>query len=117
MKHRVWKAGLWWRIALTVIAGSTVYAAAGAAAPAKEQAPSAATPAPAAAATTPATAAAPPATTPAAPEHTELFWPEAWKAFHNPTPWLSMGLDDRFRIEAGENWDDLERRQHDVTIA
>lgn len=97
MKHQVWKAGLL-IAAVTVVAGSVVFAAAGTTAPTKEQTPPAG-----AAATTP----APTATTPAAPEHTELFWPEAWKALHNPTPWFSMGLDERFRIEAGENWDTL----------
>lgn len=96
MKHRVWKAGLL-LAAVTVIAGSTVYAAAGTPAPAKEQPPVAgATAAPASA-----------AAVPAPPTHTELFWPELWGKFHNPTPWLSMGLDHRFRIEAGENWDTL----------
>ncbi|MGE5295175.1 MAG: alginate export family protein [Solirubrobacterales bacterium] len=111
MKHRVWKAGLL-MAALMVAIGSTVYAAAGTTAPAKEQSSAAATSAPAATApattgTAPATTAAPAATTPAAPEHTELFWPEAWKVLHNPAPWFSMGLDERFRIEAGENWDTL----------
>jgi hypothetical protein len=84
----MWKAG--WVVALTVMVGSVACTAAGTAAGAKEQTAAAATPAPAPA--------------PVAPEHTELFWPEAWKAFHNPTPWLSMGLDSRFRIEYGENW-------------
>jgi hypothetical protein len=98
MKHRVWKAGLW-GVALTIIAASGVYAAAGAAAPTKEAT---------APATAPATATpAPTAATPAASDHTELFWPDAWKAFHNPTPWLSMGLDFRFRVEYGENWQTL----------
>jgi hypothetical protein len=41
---------------------------------------------------------------PASPPHKELFWPDAWAKFHNPTDWLSMGLDFRFRIEYGENW-------------
>jgi len=41
---------------------------------------------------------------PATPPHKELFWPDAWAKFHNPTDWLSMGLDQRFRIEYGENW-------------
>jgi len=89
MKHHVWKAALL-GAALTVVVGSVACAAAGAAAPAKEPAAASAAPVPAPA--------------PAAPEHHELFWPEAWKAFHNPTPWLQMGLDSRFRIEYGENW-------------
>ena len=46
---------------------------------------------------------APPAA-PAAPQHTELFCPELWKAFHDPAPWLSMGMDLRVRIEYGENF-------------
>ncbi len=95
MRHRVWMTGLW-GVALTAIAGSCVYAAAGASAATKEATTTAAAPAPAATAPAP--------TTPAAPEHTELFWPDAWKAFHNPTPWLSMGLDARFRVEYGENF-------------
>ena len=83
---------------VTVIAGSTVFAAAGTPAPAKEQPPAAgATAAPASA-----------AAVPAPPTHTELFWPELWQKFHNPTPWLSMGLDHRFRIEYGENWQTLD---------
>lgn len=85
MKQLMWKAGLL-MAAVTVIAGSTVFAAAGTPAPAKEQ-PAAAAPA-----------------APAPPEHTELFWPEAWEKLHNPTPWLSMGLDHRFRVEYGENF-------------
>lgn len=85
MRHEVWKAGLL-IVALMGLAGSTVFAAAGA--PATTKAP----------------AAGAAATAPAAPEHTELFCPELWKTFHNPTSWLQMGLDSRFRIEYGENW-------------
>jgi hypothetical protein len=44
-----------------------------------------------------------------APEHKELFWPDAWAAFHNPTPWLSMGLDHRFRTIYAENIDTLDQ--------
>ncbi len=88
MKHQVWKAGLL-MAAFTVIAGSAVFAAAGTGATSQTPAAGTATPAP-----------APPA-------HKELFCPELWKAFHNPTSWLSMGLDLRFRIEAGQNWDTL----------
>jgi hypothetical protein len=87
--------------ALTVIVGSTAYAAAGAAAPAKEQTP---------AVTTPATTPAPtPVKTPApaAPTHTEAFCPELLKTLHDPAPWLHMGFDTRFRIEAGENMQTL----------
>ena len=89
MKHHMWKIGLTMMI-VTAVAGASALASAGTAAPAKE---------PAAVATTPA-----PAPAPAPPEHQELFLPELWKAFHNPTPWLNMGLDFRFRIEYGENW-------------
>jgi len=35
-----------------------------------------------------------------APEGTNSFL----DTFHNPTPWLSMGADFRFRTEYGENW-------------
>jgi hypothetical protein len=44
------------------------------------------------------------ASAPAPSDHQELFFPGLWKAFHNPTPWLSMGMDFRFRTEYGENW-------------
>ena len=91
MKHQVWKAGLLMAV-VAAIAGSTVFAAAGTPAPAAGQTPAAVTPAPA----------------PAPPAHTELFLPELWKAFHNPTPWLNMGLDFRFRTEYGENWQTLD---------
>ena len=92
MRQQTWKAGL---VVATVIAiaGSAVFAAAAAPAPAKEIAPAAA----------PAKAAA----KPAAPVHKELLWPDFWQTFHDPTPWLHMGLDARFRIEAGENWQTL----------
>ncbi len=93
MTQQQWKAGLIVAL-LMAMTGSVALAAAGAAAPAKEAAPA-----------TEAAKAAPAA--PAKPTHTELFWPEAWNAFHNPTDWLSMGLDHRFRIEAGRNWDTL----------
>jgi hypothetical protein len=48
-------------------------------------------------------------------EHQELFWPELWQAFHNPTPWLSMGLDHRFRSVWGDNIDTLngDNRNHE----
>jgi len=93
MRQRQWKAGL--IVALvTAMAGSVALASAGAS-----------TPAPAAGAVKEPAKTAPAAPAPA--KHEELFWPEAWKAFHNPTPWLSMGLDHRFRIEAGRNWDTL----------
>ncbi len=98
MRHRVWKAGLL-MVALMGIAGSTVFAGAGTSTGTQTPASGAVAPA---APTTPAAPAAP-----AAPEHTELFYPELWKAFHNPTSWFSMGLDERFRIEAGQNWDTL----------
>ncbi|MBM4024683.1 MAG: hypothetical protein FJ280_04655 [Planctomycetes bacterium] len=84
MNKQVWRAGLIVAF-VTAVAGSAVFAAA-APAPAKEPAKAAA---------------------PAAPAHQELFWPELWQTLHNPAPWLSMGLDHRFRIEAGENWQTL----------
>jgi hypothetical protein len=97
MRQQTWKAGL---VMATVIAivGSAVFAAAAAPAPAKEPAP--------AAAAAPAKEAAKPAA-PAAPAHKELLWPDFWQTFHDPTPWLHMGLDERLRIEAGENWQTL----------
>jgi len=97
MRQQTWKAGL---VMATVIAvaGSAVFAAAAAPAPAKERAP--------AAAAAPAKEAAKPAA-PAAPAHKELLWPDFWQTFHDPTPWLHMGLDERLRIEAGENWQTL----------
>lgn len=51
----------------------------------------------------------------APPAHEELFWPELWDAFHNPTPWLSMGLDHRFRSVWGDNIDALsdKNRNHE----
>src|SRR5512147_1164631 len=91
MTQQTWKAGLVMAIVLAV-AGSAVFAAA--AAPAKEPAPAAAAPAKEAA-------------KPAAPAHKELFWPDLWQTLHDPTPWLHMGLDERLRIEAGENWQTL----------
>ncbi len=44
---------------------------------------------------------------PAPPEHRELFRPELWEAFHNPAPWLNMGLDHRFRSVWADNIDTL----------
>jgi hypothetical protein len=88
MKQRMWKAGLI-VAAVLAVTGSAVFAAAAA---------------PAAPATEPAKAA--PAA-PAPPPHKELFWPELWQTLHHPAPWLDMGLDHRFRIEAGENWTTL----------
>jgi hypothetical protein len=79
---------------VSAVVGSAAFAAA-APAPAKESAPAAGT------------AAAKEPAKPAAPVHKELFWPELWGTFHKPTSWLSMGLDFRFRIEAGENWNTL----------
>ncbi len=95
MKQQTWKAGL---VMATVIAlaGSAVFAAA-APAPAKEAAKPAAAAAP-----------AKEAAKPAAPAHKELLWPDFWQTFHDPTPWLHMGLDERLRIEAGENWQTLD---------
>lgn len=98
MNQQQWKAGLIVAL-LTAMTGSVALAAAGATAPAKESAQAAPAPAKEPAKAAPAA--------PAASTHTELFWPEAWKALHNPTPWLTMGLDHRFRIEAGQNWDTL----------
>ena len=97
MKHRVWKAGLL-MVALTGIAGSTVFAAAGTGTTSQK----------------PAVASASPPAAPAAPEHKELFFPEFWDAFHNPTPWLSMGMDHRFRSIWADNIDRLndKDRQH-----
>jgi hypothetical protein len=91
MRQQTWKAGLVMAIVLAV-AGSAVFAAA-APAPAKEPAPAAA----------PAKEAA----KPAAPVHKELLWPDFWQTFHDPTPWLHMGLDERLRFVAGENWQTL----------
>ncbi len=99
MKQQQWKAGLIVAL-LAAMTGSVALAAAGAAAPTKEPAPTATAPAK----TTPA---AP--TAPAAPAHEELFWPELWKGFHNPAPWLSMGLDQRVRLETGEVWQTLNK--------
>ncbi len=95
MKHQMWKAGLIVAVVMA-ITGSVALAEGAAAAAAKEE-PKAAAPAPA-----PAKPAAP-APTP----HEELFWPELWQTLHNPAPWLSMGLDERLRVEAGENWQTL----------
>ena len=43
-------------------------------------------------------------------------WDQFWSTFHNPTPWLQMGADERFRIEYGQNWqtlnDDAHRTDH-----
>jgi hypothetical protein len=86
----MWKAGLIVAVVMA-ITGSVALAEGAVAAPAKEE-PKAAAPAPAKPAA--------PAPTP----HEELFWPDMWQTFHNPTSYLSMGLDFRFRIEAGENW-------------
>ncbi len=47
------------------------------------------------------------AAAPAPPAHKELFWPDAWAKFHNPTDWLSMGLDHRFRSVWADNIDVL----------
>ena len=103
MKQQVWKAGLIVAVVVTV-AGSAVLAAA-APAPTKESAPAAGT---AAAPPSAAPAAAPAAAAkPAAPAHPEFFLPDFWQTFHHPTSWLSMGLDERLRIEAGENWQTL----------
>ncbi len=88
MKQQTWKAGLVMAIVIAV-AGATVFASATAPAPAKETAPAVA-----------------PAK-PAAPVHQELFWPELWQTLHDPTPWLHMGLDHRFRVETGQNWQTL----------
>jgi hypothetical protein len=115
MKQQAWKAGLVVAIVIAV-AGSAVFAAAAAPAPTKEPT------APAAAAAKeptkePAAPAAPAAPEPAkaaasaAPAHQELLWPEFWQTFHDPTPWLHMGLDERLRIEAGENWQTLNKGQ------
>jgi hypothetical protein len=94
MKHQMWKAGLI-LAALIAVTGSLALAQTGAAAPAKEE-PKAAAPAPA---------------KPAPPAHEELFWPEAWEVFHSPTPWLNMGLDERFRIVSAERLQTLDRHQ------
>jgi hypothetical protein len=87
MKHQMWKAGLIVAVVMA-ITGSVALAEGGAAAPPKEE-PKAAAPAPAPA------------------QHEELFWPELWQTLHNPTPWLNMGLDFRFRFVGGENWQTL----------
>lgn len=94
MKQQTWKAGLIVALAVAV-ASSAAFAAAAAPAPAKEPAAAGTAAAPA---KEPAKAAAP-----AAPAHTELLWPEFWQTFHDPTPWLHMGLDERLRLEAGQN--------------
>jgi hypothetical protein len=111
MKQRVWKAGL--IVALVVAVGGSATFAAAAAAGTNEPAPAAGTaasaqqPAPATG-TAPAPAQEPAkAAAPAAPAHEELLWPEFWQTFHHPTSWLSMGADERLRIEAGENWQTL----------
>ncbi len=92
MRQQTWKAGVVMAMVFAV-AGSAVFAAA-APAPAKEPAPAAAAPAKEAA-------------KPGAPAHKELFWPDLWQTLHDPTPWLHMGLDERLRLEAGENWQTL----------
>lgn len=89
MRQRQWKAGLIVAL-LAAMTGSVALAGAGATAPAPAKEPAKAA-----------------AAAPAPAKHTELFWPEAWKALHSPAPWLNMGLDFRFRIEAGKNWDTL----------
>jgi len=95
MKQQTWKAGL--VVALVIaVAGSAAFAAAATPAPKKEPV------APAGTAAAPAKAAAP-----AAPTHTELLWPEFWQTFHDPAPWLHMGLDQRLRLEAGQNMQTL----------
>ena len=93
MKQQQWKAGL--IVALLVaMAGSVALAGAGAAAPAPAKQPAKTAPAPA----------KEPAKAPASPKHdVELLWP----VLHNPFPPLTMGLDFRFRIEYGENWQTL----------
>jgi hypothetical protein len=93
MRQQLWKAG-WVVVLVTAMTGSVVLAAAGTAAPAKAVPAAPVQPAPVKAA-------------PAAPTHTELFCPDLWAKFHHPTPWLSMGLDQRFRVEEGENWQTL----------
>jgi hypothetical protein len=97
MKHGMWKAGLIVAVVIAIMS-SAALAEGTAAAPAKEE-PKA--PAPAAA--------------PAPAQHQELFWPELWETLHDPAPWLSMGLDFRFRVVGGENWqtlnDDLRNAQ------
>ena len=35
--------------------------------------------------------------------HAETWWDELWGTFHNPTPYLEMGLDHRFRSVWAEN--------------
>ena len=107
MKKQMWKAGLIVAIVVAV-AGSAAWAAAAAPAPTKESATAPgkeAAPAPAKEAA-PAKEEAKPAA-PAAPAHTELLWPEFWQTFHHPAPWLSMGLDERLRLETGHNWQTL----------
>ena len=37
----------------------------------------------------------------------ESAWDTLWGKFHNPTPWLQMGLDFRFRTVYGDNIDTL----------
>ena len=115
MKQQTWKAGL--TVALVVaVASSAAFAAAAAPAPAKEPAApagTAAAPAPAKEPAAPAGTAAAPAKEPekaaaaAAPAHEELLWPEFWQTFHDPAPWLHMGLDERLRLEAGQNMQTL----------
>ncbi len=98
MKQQMWKAGLGMAVVMA-FAGATVFAAAAAPAPARQSAPAAGA---AVAAKEPAKAAVP-----AAPPHQELLWPGLWQTFHDPTPWLHMGLDERLRLEAGQNWQAL----------
>jgi hypothetical protein len=101
MKQQQWKAGL--IVALLVaVAGSVALAGATAgSSPAKKSAPPAKKPA------APAKEPAKAAGAPAASEHVELFFPPLMKFLHKPTPWWNMGLDFRFRIEYGENWQSL----------
>ncbi|MBN1359957.1 MAG: alginate export family protein [Sedimentisphaerales bacterium] len=40
-------------------------------------------------------------------EGPESGWDSFWAKFHNPTPWLQMGLDHRFRTIYAENIDTL----------
>jgi hypothetical protein len=94
MRQQMWKTGLMTAFVVAV-AGTTVFAAAAAPAPAKEPATAASTAAPAK------------PTAPAAPAHKELFWPELWQTLHDPTPWLHMGLDERLRFVYGQNWQTL----------
>ncbi|MCX5647087.1 MAG: alginate export family protein [Phycisphaerae bacterium] len=98
MKQQAWRAGLVVAIVIAV-AGSAAFAAAAAPAPTKDPT------APAAAAKEPTKESA----APAAPAHEELLWPEFWQTFHDPAPWLHMGLDQRLRLEAGQSMQTLNK--------